>query len=227
MLYNIKVPIIVLNLKAYPHVLNADDALKYALIAEEVAEESGVSIIVAPPQYHLSYVAKNVKIPVIAQHADPIEAGAATGFVPLEAVKGAGAIGSLINHSEHRLKLADINYLVQKAKALDLVSIVCTDVYETSLAAAALEPNFIAIEPPELIGGDISVTTAKPEIITRVVEGVSNISDKVRILTGAGIKRKEDVKKAVELGTDGVLLASGFVKAKNPKDFLRDLVSVL
>ncbi|HEC96270.1 MAG TPA: triose-phosphate isomerase, partial [Euryarchaeota archaeon] len=77
------------------------------------------------------------------------------------------------------------------------------------------------------IGGDISVTTAKPEVITRVVEGVSTINKNVRILTGAGIKRKEDVKKAVELGTDGVLLASGFVKAKNPKEFLRDLVSVL
>ncbi|HEC96313.1 MAG TPA: triose-phosphate isomerase, partial [Euryarchaeota archaeon] len=146
MLQNIKIPIIVLNLKAYPHVLNADDALKYAKIAEEVAEESGVSIVIAPPQYHLSYVAKKVKIPVIAQHAEPIEAGAATGFVPLEAVKGAGAVGTLINHSEHRLKLADINFLVQKAKALDLISIVCTDVYETSLAAATLGPNFIAIE---------------------------------------------------------------------------------
>ncbi|MCD6502806.1 MAG: triose-phosphate isomerase, partial [Euryarchaeota archaeon] len=91
----------------------------------------------------------------------------------------------------------------------------------------ALEPTFIAIEPPELIGGDVSVTSAKPEIITRVVEGVSRINKNVRILTGAGIKHKEDVKKAVDLGTDGVLLASGYIKAKDPKKFLTELVSLL
>jgi len=227
MLLNVKTPVIVLNFKIYPQVLDAEKALSYAKIAEDVAEETGISIVVAPPQYHLTYIARSVKIPVFAQHADPIKPGAATGFVTPEAVKGSGAVGLIINHSEHRLKLSDINYLVKRCKELDLISVVCTDTYETSLAAAALEPTFIAIEPPELIGGDISVTSAKPEIITHVVEGVSRISSKVRILTGAGIKHKEDVKKAIDLGTDGVLLASGYIKASNPREFLVDLISLL
>jgi triosephosphate isomerase len=47
----------------------------------------------------------------------------------------------------------------------------------------------------------------------------------VRVLAGAGISTGDCVKKAIELGADGVLLASGVVKAKNPEEVLFDLVS--
>ena len=85
----------------------------------------------------------------------------------------------------------------------------------------------MCIEPPELIGGDISVTTANPGIVSNSVEAVKSINDKVKILCGAGVKNGKDVAKAIELGADGVLLASGVVKAKDKEGVIRDLASGL
>ena len=73
----------------------------------------------------------------------------------------------------------------------------------------------MAVEPPELIGGNVSVSKAKPEIIEKSVEKVKEITGDVKVLCGAGIKNREDVAKAIELGSDGILLASGIVKAKD------------
>jgi len=47
------------------------------------------------------------------------------------------------------------------------------------------------------------------------------------VLCGAGVKTGKDVKRALELGAVGVLLASGVVKSKDPKKALQDLVSLI
>ncbi|MCX6335519.1 MAG: triose-phosphate isomerase, partial [Bacteroidia bacterium] len=138
-----------------------------------------------------------------------------------------GAAGSLINHSERRLTLAEIEASVRALQAQKLISVVCSNNESTSAGAAALAPEYVAIEPPELIGSGISVSKANPDIIRRSVAAVQAINPKVKGLTGAGIPSGECVKIAVDLGTDGVLLASSVVKAKEPGMVLRDLVSKL
>ncbi len=223
----LKPPIVALNFKAYPQVSTLEGCLNLSRIAEEVSEDHGVTIMIAPPFPFLAKVCEEVKIPVFAQHVDAVEPGAKTGHVTLEQIKGSGASGFILNHSERRMILADIDWIVKRARDVGLTSLVCTNTVEVSVAAASLFPEIIAIEPPELIGGDISVTTAKPEIVSGTVEAVRKVNKETLILTGAGVKRKEDLKKALELGTDGVLLASGYVKAKDPKGFLEDLISVL
>ena len=80
-------------------------------------------------------------------------------------------------------------------------------------------------EEPELIGGDISVTSADPEIVSGTVEAVRKINKSAKILCGAGVKNGKDVAKAIELGAEGVLLASGVVKAKDTISVLKDLAS--
>jgi triosephosphate isomerase len=167
----------------------------------------------------------NQKIPVFAEHIDPIKPGSHTGWTLPEAVKTAGAIGTLINHSEHRLQLADIDICISRAKSLNLDQIVCSNNIATSKAIATFSPDIIAVEPPELIGGEISVTSADPNIVSGTVEVVKEIDNKIKILCGAGIKNGRDVAKSIELGSDGVLLASGIVKAKNKEDVIRDLAS--
>jgi triosephosphate isomerase len=132
--------------------------------------------------------------------------------------------GTLINHSEKRMKIADIAYLVKKCRKFGLRSIVCTNNLEVSTACALLSPDYIAIEPPELIGGDISVTAASPEIVGDAVKRIQEINPRVSVLCGAGVKTGEEVKKAYELGTEGVLLASGVVKADDPEKVLKDLI---
>ncbi len=219
-------PIVAVNYKAYYPYSFGEHALRIAKDAVKVWEETGAEIIIAPPFTELSRILEAVKgseVKVYAQHADPVEPGARTGYIPLEALKELGVHGVILNHSEHRLKLADINWLIKKAKKLGLRTLVCADVPETSAAVAVLEPDMVAVEPPELIGTGIPVSKAKPEVITSSVELVRRVNKDVVILTGAGISKGEDVYAAVKLGTLGVLVASAIVKAKDPYSVIKDM----
>jgi triosephosphate isomerase len=220
----LKEPVIVLNVKTYEEAIGTK-AINIAINMEKVSNETGVTMAIAVMDTDISRCADAVSIPVFAQHIDPIKPGSHTGWTLPEAIKEAGAIGTLINHSEHRLILADIEWCLNRSKKLGLDQIICTNNIATSKAVAALNPNFIAVEPPELIGGDISVTTADPEIVSGTVDAVKRINDTVHVLCGAGVKNGKDVAKAIKLGAQGVLLASGVVKAKESLAVLRDLAS--
>ena len=223
---SIRRPVIVVNFKTYPESSGAG-ALTLAQQCEQVCTEKGASLIVAPPLMDLAAVASKVGIPVFAQHLDAVPSGSTTGHVTVENAKSSGATGTLINHSERRLKISEIHELIDRTRANGLVSIVCTNNIAVSKACAAMEPDFVAIEPPELIGGDISVTTANPKVVSDTVQSIRKISASVGVLCGAGVKNGVDVAKAIELGADGVLLASGVVKARDRKAVLLDLVSGL
>jgi triosephosphate isomerase len=219
-----KTPVVVVNFKAYSEVCG-DAGLNLSKICEQVSNETDHSIVIAPQMVDLAFMVNQVSIPVFAQNIDNMKVGSSTGHVTPESVVGCGAAGTLINHSEHRVKLADIDALIQRARSLGLETIVCTNNLTVTRACAELNPNYVAIEPPELIGGDISVTSADPDIVKNAVDEVLKINPKVGVLCGAGVKTSEDVRKAIELGTDGVLLASGVTKAADPKSALLDLVS--
>ncbi len=214
-LNEVKTPIILVNFKTYAEA-TGENAVKLAEMAEKASAETSVCIGVAPQFADIAVIAKKVSIPVFAQHIDPIKYGSFTGHVLPESVKHAGAVGTLINHSERRLKLADIDAAITRAREVDLISVVCTNNTSVSASAAALKPNMIAVEPPELIGTGIPVSKAKPEVVTSTVEAVKKIDPEVIVLCGAGITNGEDVAAAIKLGTKGVLVASGIVKAKDP-----------
>ncbi len=222
----LKTPVIVLNVKTYAQAVG-NKSLEIAKIMEKVSEETGVSMAISVQATDIKTVSENVSIPVYAEHIDPIKPGSHTGWSLPEAIKDAGAVGTLINHSEHRLKLADIDTCIKRAKEIGLDQIVCSNNVETSKAVATLKPDFVAVEPPELIGGDISVTKADPDIIKNSVNAVEKIDADVKVLCGAGVKTGEDVKAAVELGSKGVLLASGIVKADDKEKVVRNLASGL
>ena len=219
----ISFPLIALNFKTYAQAFG-ENSLRLAKIAEEVSNQFGVTIAVAPPIIDLAKVATEVEIPVFAQHVDPYKPGSHTGSIIAEDVKAAGAVGSLVNHSEHRLRLADIGMVLERLRENKLISLLCTDTVETTKAGAALSPNMLAIEPPELIGTGIPVSKAKPEVVRGAVQAVQKINPDVHVLCGAGISTGDDVARAIELGAEGVLLASAYVKAKDPKMVLIDMV---
>lgn len=218
-----KKPLIVLNFKTYSEGMG-ENALKIARYCHEVALESGVEIIACPQTPDIYRVANSVKIPVFSQHIDGVGAGSYTGHITAECVKGAGASGTLINHSEKRLLLSEIDSTLQSARKIGLKTIICTNNISVTCAAAALGPEFVAIEPPELIGSGIPVSKADPDIVRGSVTAVKKIAPDVEVLCGAGISRGDDVAAALELGTCGVLLASGVIKAKDPKSVIYDLV---
>jgi len=211
-----KIPLVVLNFKTYTE-STGKNAVRIAGMCADVSKETGISIIAVPQLSDLSSVAE-IGIPVFAQHIDGIGPGSHTGSVLAEAVCDSGAIGTLINHSERRLTLADIDSAIQAADRAGLATIVCSNNIATTKAAAALKPD-------ELIGSGIPVSTADPGIVSGAAYAVAGITPDVRVLCGAGISKGEDMQAALKLGTVGVLLASGIIRAPDPGDALRDLVS--
>ncbi len=221
-----RLPMIVLNFKTYTDILGKrgwDLAQRFA----GIADETGASIVLCPATPDLAHVAKLVHIPVFSQHVDAVEPGQTTGWMPPETLLEAGAAGTLINHSERKVAWEEMAKSVPRCRELGLEVIACADDVVEAETLAKLSPEYIAIEPPELIGGDVSVTTANPEIITKAVDRIRAANPKVTVLCGAGVKTRKDVARALELGTSGVLLASGVVKAKDPEKALRDLVKGL
>ncbi len=219
-----KTPIVILNFKTYLE-STGKNALELAKACEKVAKETGVNIAVAPQHMDLYNCHKKLISRYWPSILIPITAGGHTGSVFLECAQEAGASGTLINHSEKRMKLADIDEIVKRSEAEKMLSVVCTNNIETSAAVASLGPNFVAVEPPELIGSGIPVSQAEPEVVEGTVAAVQKINPSVKVLCGAGISTGDDMKAALDLGSEGVLLASGIILAKSPEKALLDLVS--
>ena len=203
----------VINCKNYEEI-SGEKILKFVKTAESVTKKFKVKIAIAPPQHLIGVVAKN-KIPIIAQHVDNSKIGSTTGFVIPELLKNSKVKGSLINHSEHRISSKEIQNLVAKLKELKMISIVCVKDVKEARKYAKLNPDYIAIEPPELIGSGKAVSKEQPDLITKAAKAVKQADNKTELLCGAGIVSGEDVSKAIELGSKGILVASGIVKAKN------------
>ena len=215
-----------MNFKTYMEA-TGKRAIELAKVAEDVSRETGVTIIVAPQFTDIEPVSKTVDIPVFSQHMDAVKPGAHTGHVLAEALKSAGADGSLLNHSERRINPSEITESVKLCAEADLRSLVCADTTEASVGIAKMMPDMIAIEPPELIGTGISVSKARPELITESVNEIRKLNRGVKVLCGAGVTSAEDVSKALELGSEGVLVASGIVKSKDPRIVLQSMANMM
>lgn len=215
-------PIIVINFKTYAE-SSGDKALS---LAQDIAtvRNTGYTVAIAPSLLTLREVAERISLPIFAQHADPVLAGAHTGSISLDELVSLGVMGTIINHSERKIPLPILQKIVKMCREKQLLTIVCASTLAEVRKVAKLHPDFLAYEPTELIGGNISVTNAKPEIITKAVKIVAAISPNTKVLCGAGITSCEDVQKALELGTHGVLLAHIVAKAKNPKKVLEGLL---
>ena len=212
---------VLVNLKAYPC-----DPIEVATAAADVADDSGVRVAVAPQAAHISAVAET-GVETWAQHVSPNEQGSHTGSTLAEAAADAGAEGTLLNHSENRLKLADIDGSLDAADRAGLETIVCANNPAQIGAAAALGPDAVAVEPPALIGTGTPVSKADPDIVTGAVDAAARVDGGVDVLCGAGISTGEDLVSASDLGSTGVLLASGVAKADDPRAALDDLVAPL
>jgi triosephosphate isomerase len=212
---------LIINFKNYEEV-SGDGAIRLGEAARRIAEKTQVEVILAPPHPVLALIAKEIEIPVICQHVDDGKMGPSTGFMVPEIAKSYGAIGSLINHSEHRIEMNSIASLVKRLRRLGMVSIVCAQEPQEVVEISTFEPDFIAIEPPELIGSGKAVSKENPTVITKSIEGAGSRS---RVICGAGISDKEDVFKAMELGSQGILVASGVIKATSWDKKITELAS--
>ena len=210
----------IINCKNYEEIAG-EKIIKLAKIAEKISKKYKIKIAIAPP-HHLIPLITKFGIIVLAQHLDDKKIGSTTGFMIPEIIKKSKIDGSIINHSEHRITESEIKNLVKRLKKLKLKTIVCVKNVSEAKKYAKINPTFIAIEPPELIGTGRAISTEKPQLITNSINAVQSAKNSTKLLCGAGIVSAEDVSRAVELGSNGILVASGVIKAKNWESILSD-----
>lgn len=213
---------LIINMKTYNESTNKK-AVKLAVICKKLqidAKKKNVELILCPQNIDLRDVVK-LKVKTYSQHIDVCTPGANTGFVVPSHIKDCGARGTLISHSEHILETKEISKRIRLAKEIGLETCVCARDVATAKKLAMYNPDFIAVEPSELIGGDISISTANPKLIEQSVRACGSVP----LLVGAGVKNGNDVRIAIELGAKGILVASGVVKARNIKKAVADLIS--
>ncbi len=221
----IDLPTLVVNFKTY-YESTGSRALELAKLMEQVSEEYGVSFIVAPSLPDLSLIAEITNIPVFAQHVDGVSPGAHTGHITAANLKELGVSGSLLNHSERRIGVDLIADGIASLKSHGLHSLVCSATPLVSKALASLEPWAVAMEPPELIGGDVSVTT-RPDVVKTTIALIQEASASVIPFVGAGVKNSKHLSDALLMGSRGVLLASGVTKSPTPRIVLEEMAKVL
>lgn len=212
-------PIFITNFKTYRQA-TGKNAVELAKIHERVALDTGKSLAVAVSACDLYRVASSVNIPVFAQHIDPVDFGGYTGHVLPQSVKNAGAVGTLLNHSEKRIAFDVLEPSLAFGQKSSLARVVCAETPQEIAEYACMDLDFLAFEPPELIGGTRSVASESPDLIKKSVELAADIP----LLVGAGINQPEDIEVALDLGARGFLVASAIVKADDPEMVLRKLV---
>ena len=214
-------PLVVVNFKTYSTALGS---AAQRLAQQMAATSSNARMVAVVSAFDLSSISSISGLEVWSQHLDPVGQGSHTGWLEPETAIERGAVGTIINHAEHKVSIDHVSKLMSMLPEGFPICACAADV-EEARALAKLGPTFIAVEPPELIGGDISVTSADPAIVSDTVAAVKEANPNVRVLCGAGVKNGADVAMAIELGTEGVLLASGVTKAADPAAVLADLVS--
>ena len=216
-------PLIVVNFKTYSTAM----AQSADTLGQHMANvQTNARMVAVASAFDLSSVSSISGLEVWSQHLDPVGQGSHTGWLEPETAIARGASGTIINHAEHKVSIEHVEKLMAMLPEGFPICACAADV-EEARALAKLGPTFIAVEPPELIGGDISVTTADPAIVSDTVSAVKEVNPDVRILCGAGVKNGQDVAKAISLGAEGVLLASGVTKANDVIGVLNDLVSLI
>lgn len=215
-------PLIVVNFKTYATAMGIQAENLASMMATVTTSARMIGVVSAFDLATINQSSPTLEI--WSQHLDPVGMGSFTGWLQPDNAIERGAKGTIINHAEHKVPLSHVEELMKQLPEGFQICACAADVEEAK-ALAALSPTFIAVEPPELIGGDISVTTADPDIIKSTVDAVKSVNENIRVLCGAGVKNGSDVKMALSLGAEGVLLASGVTKAEDPFEILNDLVS--
>ena len=202
-----------------------DQILDLARIADEAAEKYDVRVIFTTPYADIRRVAENVKnLKVFAPHMDDIPVGRGLACVLPESIKAAGAVGVMLNHAERPLPSSTLVRTLNRARELDLMTIVCADSMAETRAIAQMHPDLMITEPTELIG---TGQAADLSYVKTSVDAIQAIDPNIGILVGGGISSGTDVYNTIMAGADATGSSSGIVKAADPGAMVHEMLAAL
>jgi triosephosphate isomerase len=201
--------------------------LKLAQHADSLSVKYNVRIIITPQYVDISMLAHETEhILVFAQHMDSLNVGRGVGSVLPEAIKEAGALGTLLNHAEKKLTLTEIEHAVQRADRVGLATMVCADNAEEAVEVARRGPNIILAEAPNLIEAGKRAMGDQLEI-NQVNQRIWEINPDILVLHGGGISTGEDVYNIVKWGAQATGSTSGVILAEDPFKRLEEMISAM
>ncbi len=201
---------IFINLKTYGEGENSK-VLNLVRMISGCVKETGIAIIPVVQTENAKACVGVLSGEIWVQHTDSPEV-----------LIGLGVKGTFLNHSDHKLDLSRIIYLVSQCNGAGLKNMVFSANLEELKKVVALKPDFVAYEPPELIASPTtSVARAKPKIISDAAEIAKEAG--IPLIVGAGVKDMEDVAKVAELGAVGVAVSSAVINAEDPKKVVLEL----
>ncbi len=203
--------VVVVNFKTYRR---GEGVLKLAKVIEKVDDK----VIVGVQACDVWMVGGRTRLKVFCQHVDWQKPGRGTGFVLPEAVKADGADGVFLNHSEHKLSWRILKRTVKRCREVGLKILIFASGLKEAKRVRRLKPDYLVVEPPELVGGKVSVSS-KPGYVLNLKKKLG-----CDFLVGAGVHSREDVVSAIKDGAIGVAVSSGVVKDRSPGKKLRELI---
>lgn len=193
-------------------------------LARKIEKYLGKRAIVAVSGVDIGLIAGKTKLKVYAQHVDNEEGKRASGFILPEAVKKEGAVGTLLNHSEHRISFKEIKESLKKCRKIGLKAVVCASSLSEVRKIKKLKPYAIAFEDSKLVGSGKSITKYRSNDVKKFAFMLKRGS--VLALCGAGINSADDVREAFRLGCRGVLIASAIANVNKPERLLKEIAGV-
>ncbi|MFH1425466.1 MAG: triose-phosphate isomerase [archaeon] len=183
---------------------------KEALMLARMIERYLPKAVVAVPLVDIRMVVSETKLRVFAQHVDFFEKRNTTGFIIPEDVKKAGAVGTLLNHSEHQIREETIAKTMDRCDEVGLNVLLCVESVKQAKKYLKFEPEFMALEDRELIGSGKSITEFRSGEVKKFAKLFED--KKIVPLCGAGVSSAEDVKASFDFGCKGVLISSAIAK---------------
>jgi triosephosphate isomerase (TIM) len=218
----IRPPVFEIGLKGYCW---GADAVRLAVEADRLAAELGVSVVFDPQAVDIAAVAAATsRILVFAQHMDPVPAGRGVGCVLAEALRDAGAVGTLLNHSEKPMTLGELRRAIERARETGLFTLVFADSPAEAAALAHLGPDIVLAEPPELIATGVSAGNVMAGFVAETVAAVKAVDPSILVMSGAGVNGPDDVDRMLRLGLDGTGSSSGILRAADPFAAMRGML---
>lgn len=221
----IRPPVFELGLKGYTW---GEAAIRLAREADALAAELDVTLILDPQTVDIPAVARACEhLLVFAQHMDPLPPGRGVGGVLAEALRDAGAVGTLLNHSERPMARSDIEASVARAREVGLATLVFADSPDEAGAMARLGPDIVLAEPPDLIATGRSAGAVMRDFVAASIAAVHGVAPGVLVMSGAGVNTAADVAQMIRLGVDGTGSSSGILRANDPVGVLRDMLTAV
>lgn len=216
---------LIINFKSF-HLYKGSNCIKLAKEIEQISKQNSFPIAICPPIHCLSTIINEVDLPTFSQVVDPLLKGNFTAKMPIETLVDSGATGILLS-DDLSMSLKDSEFILRTARTLKLLTVFISTNVAISAAVSKLDPHGIAFSPPDYASDGTTVASSTLDPIENHIRRIKIENSRVFPICGAGIKTSADIKKAIELGSHGIMLDDQFLQSSDREKRISEFINLL